>query len=86
MATFHEMTAHDGAPDPALLRQGRARRPHRPSDRRIRNPDGTLLPITDDNRHLALEANDRIANAGERVMVVAQRDLDPGTALDRTAT
>ena len=35
------------------------------------------MPITDDNRHLALEANDHIANAGERVMVVAQRDLDP---------
>ena len=35
------------------------------------------MPITDDNRHLALDANDRIANAGERVMVVAQRDLDP---------
>ena len=45
----------------------------------FRNPDGTLVPITDDNRHLALEANDQIANAGERVMVVAQRDFEPGT-------
>jgi Ca2+-transporting ATPase len=44
----------------------------------IRHPDGTLVPITDGNRHLALDANDRIAAAGERVMVVAQRDLDPG--------
>jgi Ca2+-transporting ATPase len=33
--------------------------------------------VTDENRHLLSEANDGIANAGERVMVVAQRDLDP---------
>jgi Ca2+-transporting ATPase len=45
----------------------------------VRNPDGSLLQITDDNRHVALEANDAIANAGERVMVVAQRDLDPAS-------
>ena len=44
-----------------------------------RDPDGTLQQVTDDNRHLALEANDRIASAGERVMVVAQRDFDPAT-------
>jgi Ca2+-transporting ATPase len=43
-----------------------------------RHPDGSLTPITDENRHLALEANDAIANAGERVMVVAQRDFEPG--------
>jgi Ca2+-transporting ATPase len=77
MATFHEMTSDDGrpvvrcyvkgAPDVLIARATS-----------IRNPDGTLLQITDDNRHLALEANDRIANSGERVMVVAQRDLDPG--------
>ena len=77
MATFHEMTADDGrpvvrcyvkgAPDVLIARATT-----------IRNPDGTLVPITDDNRHLALEANDQIANAGERVMVVAQRDFDPG--------
>ncbi len=76
MATFHEMTADDGrpvlrcyvkgAPDVLVARATT-----------IRNPDGVLVPITDDNRHLALEANDQIANAGERVMVVAQRDLDP---------
>ena len=35
------------------------------------------MPITDENRHLALDANDQIANSGERVMVVAQRDFDP---------
>jgi P-type Ca2+ transporter type 2C len=44
-----------------------------------REPDGTLVPITDANRSLATEANDRIAASGERVMVVAQRDLDPAT-------
>jgi Ca2+-transporting ATPase len=44
-----------------------------------RDPDGTLVAVTDQNRSLATEANDRIAAAGERVMVVAQRDLDPAT-------
>ncbi|HET7762063.1 MAG TPA: HAD-IC family P-type ATPase, partial [Phycicoccus sp.] len=76
MATFHDMTADDGtpvvrcyvkgAPDVLIARAGS-----------VRAPDGTLTRITDDNRHLALEANDRIAAAGQRVMVVAQRDLDP---------
>ncbi|GAA1968862.1 cation-transporting P-type ATPase [Nocardioides panacihumi] len=78
MATFHEMTDEagrpvvrcyvKGAPDVLIARAAT-----------IREPDGTLTPVTDANRHLALEANDRIANAGERVMVVAQRDLDPAT-------
>jgi len=78
MATFHEMTGQDGrpvvrcyvkgAPDVLISRGGS-----------YRDPDGTLQQVTDDNRHLALEANDRIAAAGERVMVVAQRDFDPPT-------
>jgi len=76
MATFHEVMADDGrpvvrcyvkgAPDVLIARAST-----------FRSPDGTLVPITPDNQHLALEANDKIANAGERVMVVAQRDLDP---------
>lgn len=78
MATFHDMTADDGrpvvrcyvkgAPDVLIARATT-----------IRHPDGTIVSITDENRHLALEANDAIANAGERVMVVAQRDFEPGT-------
>jgi P-type Ca2+ transporter type 2C len=78
MATFHEMTGTDGrpvvrcyvkgAPDVLISRGGS-----------YRDPDGRLQPVTDDNRHLALEANDRIAEAGERVMVVAQREFDPAT-------
>src|SRR3954451_16807828 len=79
MATFHDMTDDagrpvvrcyvKGAPDVLIARSTT-----------VRQPDGTLMPITDGNRHLALDANDRIANSGERVMVVAQRDLEP-TAL-----
>jgi P-type Ca2+ transporter type 2C len=78
MATFHEMTGQDGrpvvrcyvkgAPDVLISRGGS-----------YRDPNGTLQQVTDENRHLALEANDRIAAAGERVMVVAQRDFDPST-------
>ncbi|MFC4058723.1 cation-translocating P-type ATPase [Planomonospora corallina] len=81
MATFHEMTGADGrpvvrcyvkgAPDVLIARAST-----------YRAPDGSLVPVTDRNRPLALEANDRMARAGERVMVVAQRDLDPA-AFDR---
>src|SRR3954468_14942886 len=56
MATFHEMTGDHGepvvrcyvkgAPDVLIARS---------TD--LRNPDGTRTPITDANRHLALEAN-----------------------------
>ncbi len=81
MATFHEMKADKdgapilrcyvkGAPDVLIARATS-----------LRNPDGTLLPLTADNQHLALEVNDQIANAGERVMVVAQRDLPLDTPL-----
>ncbi|GGL15225.1 cation-translocating P-type ATPase [Planomonospora parontospora] len=76
MATFHEMTGANGAPvvrcyvkgaPDVLIARGTS----------YRAPDGSLVPVTDGNRPLALEANDRMARAGERVMVVAQRDLDP---------
>ena len=76
MATFHEMTGTDGrtvvrcyvkgAPDVLISRGGS-----------YRDPDGTIVPIADDNRHLAIEANDRMAEGGERVMVVAQREFEP---------
>jgi Ca2+-transporting ATPase len=76
MATFHNMTGPDGepvvrcyvkgAPDVLISRGGS-----------YRDPDGSVVAVTDANRHLASEANDRIAASGERVMVVAQRDLDP---------
>ncbi|HEY7755669.1 MAG TPA: cation-translocating P-type ATPase [Actinomycetota bacterium] len=78
MATFHEMQGDGGepvvrcyvkgAPDVLISRGGS-----------YRDPDGTTVPVTDENRHLALEANDRMAEGGERVMVVAQRDFDPST-------
>lgn len=78
MATFHDMTdAHGrdvvrcyvkGAPD-VLVALAAA----------YRAPDGTTVPVTVGNRELAADANDRIAQAGERVMVVAQRDLDPAS-------
>jgi Ca2+-transporting ATPase len=78
MATFHEMTGPKGepvvrcyvkgAPDVLISRGGS-----------YLSPDGTLVPVTDQNRSLALDANDAMAKAGERVMVVAQRDLDPAS-------
>ena len=78
MATFHEMSDNQGrkvvrcyvkgAPDVLISRGAN-----------FRNPDGSLTPITDQNRSLALAANDRMAASGERVMVVAQSELDPTT-------
>jgi Ca2+-transporting ATPase len=76
MGTFHEMRGEDGAPvircyvkgaPDVLISKGGS----------YRAPDGVLVPITDENRPLALEANDEMAKGGERVMVVAQRDFDP---------
>jgi Ca2+-transporting ATPase len=42
-------------------------------------PGGEVLPVTEENRHFALEINERMAAAGERIMVVARRDFDPQT-------
>jgi P-type Ca2+ transporter type 2C len=78
MATFHNMTDHQGkpvvrafvkgAPDVLISRASS-----------FWMPGGEVLPITDDNRSLALKENDRMAAQGERVMVVARRDFDPAT-------
>jgi Ca2+-transporting ATPase len=78
MATFHEMTDVvgqkvvrcyvKGAPDVLISLGGF-----------YRTPEGERVAVTDENRQLASEANDRIADAGERVMVVAERDVDPAT-------
>ena len=76
MATFHEMKGRDGAPvircyvkgapDVLIARGGS-----------YLGPDGGKVPVTDVNKDLAIEANDRMAASGERVMVVAERDFDP---------
>jgi Ca2+-transporting ATPase len=42
-------------------------------------PGGELQPVTEENRPLALTENDRMAKAGERVMIVARKDFDPAT-------
>jgi Ca2+-transporting ATPase len=42
-------------------------------------PEGDSQPLTDQNRPLALAENERMAKAGERVMVIARRDFDPQT-------
>ena len=78
MATFHNVTNEQGqpvvrafvkgAPDVLIARSST-----------FWMPDGEVLPINDENRQLALDENERIAQAGERVMVVARRDFDPET-------
>ncbi len=78
MATFHNMQNEQGkpvvrafvkgAPDVLIARSGYYWMPGEKDQ-----------PVIDDNRKLALEENERIAQAGERVMVVARRDFDPAT-------
>ena len=78
MATFHNIKNEQGkpvvrcfvkgGPDVVIARSSS-----------FWTPDGALHPITDDNRKLALDANERMAKTGERVMVVARRDFDPQT-------
>src|SRR6476620_4598637 len=57
MATFHEMKDADGSP---ILRCYVKGAPDVLIDRAtsVRNPDGTLLPLDADNKHLAREVND----------------------------
>ncbi|MGW8226865.1 MAG: cation-translocating P-type ATPase [Anaerolineales bacterium] len=76
MATFHNMTDEQGkpvvrcfvkgAPDVLIARSGY-----------YWMPGEGIRPVTDENRNLALEENERIAKVGERVMVVGQKDFDP---------
>jgi Ca2+-transporting ATPase len=75
MATFHNMTDEQGkpvvrcfvkgAPDVLIARSGY-----------YWMPGEGVRPVTDENRNLAIEENERIAKVGERVMVVGQKDFD----------
>jgi Ca2+-transporting ATPase len=76
MATFHEMPEDGrnvvrcmvkGAPDVLLARSSVAR-----------GADGEAVPI-ELGRDRVLDANDRLAREGLRVLAVASRDLDPAT-------
>ena len=78
MATFHTMTSEQGKPVVRCFVKGA------PDVLIARStsywmPGGEVLPATEENRPLALRENDRMAQAGERVMVVARRDFDPQT-------
>ncbi len=78
MATFHDMKNEKGdpvvrcfvkgAPDVLIAKGGY-----------YLVPGGEVVAGTEENRQLALDENERIAKAGERVMVVARRDFDPET-------
>src|SRR5512136_2314746 len=83
MATFHSMTNEQGKPVVRCFVKGA------PDVLIARStsywiPPGEVLPITEENRPLAFRENDRMAQAGERVMVVARRDFDQKT-FDPTA-
>ncbi len=78
MATFHNMTNAKGQPVVRAFVKGA------PDVLIARSsyfwlPDGEILPVTDENRSLALDENERIAANGERVMVIARKDFDPQT-------
>ena len=77
MATFHRMTDRSGrdvvrcfvkgAPDVLIDRSST-----------FWSPDGEVHDVAADHRAAALAENERMAGSGERVMVVARRDFDPG--------
>jgi P-type Ca2+ transporter type 2C len=78
MATFHSMKNEKGEPVVRAFVKGA------PDVLIARSssywmPGGEILPVTDENRPLALTENERMAKAGERVMVVARKDFDPQT-------
>jgi len=78
MATFHNMTDSagkpvvrcfvKGAPDILISRSAW-----------FRGLNGQRESVTAEGRQRALDENDRIAAAGQRIMVVAERDFDPAT-------
>ena len=78
MATFHKMTDNGGkavvrafikgAPDILIARAGS-----------YWMPGGKVLQVTKENSPLATAENERMAKAGERVMVVARKDFNPQT-------
>lgn len=78
MATFHNMKNEKGQPVVRAFIKGA---PDVLIDRGgyFWLPQGEAIAVTDDNRHLALLENDRMAASGERVMVVARKDFDPQT-------
>ena len=78
MATFHNMKNEQGQPVVRCFVKGA------PDVLIARSnsywlPGGEVKLGTHDQGALALKENDRIAQAGERVMVVARRDFDPQT-------
>ncbi len=78
MATFHNMTNEQGKPVVRCFVKGA------PDVLIARSsyfwlPGEEKRPVTDENRKLALDENERIAKAGERIMVVARKDFDPQT-------
>ncbi|GIK54453.1 MAG: ATPase [Chloroflexota bacterium] len=78
MATFHNMKNEQGQPVVRAFIKGA---PDVLIDRGgyFWLPEGDAVAVTDDNRHLALLENDRMAASGERVMVGARKDFDPQT-------
>ena len=78
MATFHNMKNEQGQPVVRCFVKGA------PDVLIARSssywlPGGEVKQGTHDQGALALKENDRMAQAGERVMVVARRDFDPQT-------
>src|SRR5512139_1556095 len=79
MATFHNMKNEKGepvvrafvkgAPDVLIARSSSFWLPGQVE----------TVPVTDENRSLALAENERMARAGDRVRIVARRDFDPAT-------
>jgi Ca2+-transporting ATPase len=78
MATFHNITDEKGKPVVRAFVKGA------PDVLIARSssywlPGGEVQLVDGDKRNLAIGENERMAKAGERVMVVARKDFDPDT-------
>jgi len=78
MATFHNMTDEQGQPVVRCFVKG-APDVLMKRSRSYWTPGGQVLLGDAEKGRLGLQENERMAKAGERVMVVARRDFDPQT-------
>ena len=76
MATFHHMTRPDGTPVVRAYVKGAPDVLLSRSSHGI-NPKGEVIPLNDDLRQRIMQANDRLASQGMRVLAFAGKGFDP---------
>ena len=78
MATFHNMNRPDGKPVVRAYVKGAPDVLLSRSSHGI-NPKGEVVALNDDHRKMVMQANDRLASQGMRVLAFAGKGFDPET-------